>query len=110
MNIVAVIGNVASEPAYQSNYIGGGAAVCTFRIAVNRPGGDFADFFTVETTGRQADVCAEYLNIGRRVAVEGRLKQAHGASVNDQPAALVCISANRVQLLNAAPRTQTVQQ
>ena len=49
MNLVAVIGNVATEP--KLDYTPSGKAVCKFRLAVSRPGGAEADFFIVQTSG-----------------------------------------------------------
>lgn len=98
MNIVAVIGNVASEP--ELRHTDAGRAVCTFRIAVSRPGGNEADFFTIVAWERQAEVCAEYLTVGRRVAIEGRM---HHSTWQDGDArrGKVEVVAHRVQLLGA---------
>ena len=71
MNIVALVGNLASDP--ELRHTDAGKAICTFRIAVSRSNGTEADFFDVVAWERQAEVCAEYLTIGRRVAVDGRL-------------------------------------
>lgn len=96
MNIVALIGNVASDPAL--TYTTNGKAVCTFRIAVSRPGGEDADFFTIASFDRQAEVCNEYLSIGRRIAVEGRMHYADRDGSGDHRVEVV---ANRVELLGA---------
>ena len=104
MNIVALIGNVASEPDARTTSAGG-RRVCTFRLAVSRPGGEEADFFTIATWERQAEVCEAYLSVGRRVAIEGRLH--HGAvclaeSDSHEIDRTVQVVASRVQLLGAA--------
>ena len=101
MNLVALIGNIASEP--ELRYTGSGKAVCTFRVAINRPGGTDADFFTVVCWERQAEVADRYLYIGRRVGIEGRLHQA----TVDHPVhtkSKVEVVAHRIQLLGA-PRS-----
>jgi single-strand DNA-binding protein len=95
MNLVALIGNVATDP--EITYANG-KGTCTFRIAVSRPGGEQADFFNVSTTERQAEVCNEYLSMGRRVGIEGRL-----AHVPSESGSMVEIVASRVQLLGARP-------
>ena len=100
MNIVAVVGNVASEP--ELRHTSQGRAICTFRVAVSRSGGEEADFFTVAAWERQAEVCKEYLSIGRRIAVDGRMH----CRVEDKPegtrASRIEIVAHRVELLGRA--------
>lgn len=96
MNIVALVGNVASEPELRQTT--GGRAVCTFRLAVSRVGAEQADFFTIVAWERQAEVCGQYLGIGRRIAVDGRLHhtswEADGARRSR-----VEVVAHRVELL-----------
>ncbi|MCB0880525.1 MAG: single-stranded DNA-binding protein, partial [Thermoleophilia bacterium] len=61
MNIVAIIGNVASEP--ELRHTSQGRAVCSFRVAVSRPGdASTADFFDVVAWERQAEICKQYLD------------------------------------------------
>jgi single-strand DNA-binding protein len=98
MNLVAVIGNVASD--VELRYTPAGKAVATFRIAVSRPSGDQADFFTVVAWERQAEVCNEYLTKGRRVAVDGRLHHSTWDSKDGEKRSKVEIVANRVHLLS----------
>lgn len=74
MNIVALVGNLATDP--ELRHTEGGKQVCTFRLAVSRTNGSDADFFTVVMWDRQAEICAQYLSIGRRVSIEGRLRHA----------------------------------
>jgi single-strand DNA-binding protein len=71
VNVIALIGNVVAEP--ELRYTAAGKAVCSFRVAVNRPGSDAADFFQVVTWERQAEVASTHLAKGRRVGIEGRL-------------------------------------
>jgi single-strand DNA-binding protein len=71
MNIVALIGNVASEP--ELRHTTQGRPVTSFRLALSRPGGELADFVTIVTWERQAEIAHEYLVRGRRVGVDGRI-------------------------------------
>jgi single-strand DNA-binding protein len=71
MNVVCLVGNLATDPELRQT--AAGRDVCTFRLAVSRPGGTDADFFTIVTWERQAQVCRQYLSIGRRVSITGRL-------------------------------------
>ena len=101
MNIVAIIGNVASEP--ELRHTSQGRAVCSFRVAVSRPGdASTADFFDVVAWERQAEICKQYLDIGRRIAVEGRMhcRVLHDADQSRRTS--VELVACRVELLSAA--------
>lgn len=89
MNLVALIGNVANDPEITRLPLG--TAVCTLRLAVARPGGDVADFFTIVAIDRQAEVVAEYVQKGRRIGIEGRLETEGSHEVR--------VIASRVQLL-----------
>lgn len=103
MNIVALVGNLATDPELRQT--SGGRAVCTFRLAVSRPGGEEADFFTVVTWERQAEVCAQYLGVGRRVAVEGRLHHSTW-TVEEQRRSKVEVVAHRVEMLGKPRRDE----
>jgi single-strand DNA-binding protein len=73
MNNVSLIGNLATDVELRE--IGGDRKVASFLLAVGRgarEGG--ADFVWVSAWERQAELCAEYLAKGRRVAVDGRLR------------------------------------
>ncbi len=73
MNIVTLIGNLASDVDLRE--VGPEKRVASFLLAVDRAskeGG--ADFVNVCAWDRQAELCAEYLGKGRRVAVDGWLK------------------------------------
>ena len=97
MNVVALIGNVAADP--ELRHTPSGRAVCSFRIAVSRPGGEQADFFTVVACERQAEVCQEYLSKGRRVSIEGRIHTSSWDTDDGESRSKVEIVASRVQLL-----------
>ncbi len=72
MNSVSLIGNLATEVELKQV---SERTVASFLLAVDRPARDAgADFVWVTAWERQAELCAEYLGKGGRVAVEGRLK------------------------------------
>lgn len=102
MNIVALVGNVASKPELRETSTG--KSCCTFRLAVSRIGGAQADFLTVVTWERQAEVCAEYMDIGQRIGVEGRLRHTTWRTDDDKPRSRVEVVANRVELMNKSNR------
>ena len=75
MNAVHLIGRLTQDVELRER---GGTQVAQLRLAVPRGrdknGEDRgADFVDVVCFGRQAEVAAEYLAKGRRIAVEGRL-------------------------------------
>lgn len=77
MNRSILIGRLVADP--ELKYTPSGVAVCTFRLAVDRPfttqGGEReADFLPVVTWRQLAETCANYLRKGRLTAVEGRIQ------------------------------------
>ena len=78
MNSVHLIGNLATEVELRDvapSNERGEKKVASFLLAVDRPSRDgAADFVWITAWERQAELCAEYLGKGNRVAVEGRLK------------------------------------
>lgn len=103
MNIVAIIGNVASDP--ELRHTEQGRAVCSFRVAVARTGdAQQADFFDVIAWERQAEICSTYLNVGRRVAVQGRLHgRVHEMEEGGRRTSCELIAC-RIELLGAGAR------
>ena len=73
MNSVSLIGNLATDVEIRE--VGEDKKVASFLLAVDRSGRDGgADFVWISTWDRQGELCAEYLEKGKRVALEGRLK------------------------------------
>ncbi len=106
MNIVAIIGNVASEP--ELRHTEQGRAVCSFRVAVARPADDQqADFFEVVAWERQAEMCKHFLDIGRRIAVQGRMHCRVHDDAQQVRRTNVELVACRVELLSSIPRSST---
>lgn len=76
-NKIILIGRLVRDP--ELRYTPNGVAVSRFTLAVDRPyvnqqGQREADFIDVLTWNRLAEVCANNLEKGRLVAVEGRLQ------------------------------------
>ena len=72
MNTVSLVGNLATDVELKQV---SEKKVASFLLAVGRSGRDAgADFVWISAWDRQAELCAEYLGKGHRVAVEGRLK------------------------------------
>jgi single-strand DNA-binding protein len=102
MNIVSLIGNLASDVDLRE--LGEEKRVAHFRIAVNRPTqGDEADFFRVTVWDKQAESCARYLAKGRRVGIEGRLRSNSWTDDDGNKRSSVEVVANRVEFLSPPP-------
>ena len=78
-NKVMLMGNLTRDP--ELRYLQSGTAVCDFGLAVNRnytrASGEKAEevlFIDITAFGRQAEVVSEFLQKGRPVFIEGRLK------------------------------------
>lgn len=77
LNKSILIGRLVADP--QLRYTQSGTAVTNFTLAVDRPftnqsGEREADFIDIVTWRKLAETCANHLNKGRLVAVEGRLQ------------------------------------
>lgn len=97
MNVVTLIGNLASEVELKP--VGDEKQVATFLLAVDRPGQEGADFLRISTWNKQAEVCARYLAKGRRVAVDGRLRSRAWEEDGKRRTAVEVV-ANHVQFLS----------
>lgn len=71
MNSVQLIGRLTHNPEPQATP--NDTSLTTFRLAVDHPRRQLANFITVKTWGRLAEAVAEHVAPGRRVAVWGRL-------------------------------------
>jgi len=106
INRVVLVGRLTADPVLR--HTAGGTAVAEFSVAVNsreKVGGEWqdrADFFDVTAWGNQAEACADHLARGRRVAVEGRLRQERWEK-DGQKRSKVKVTATSVQFLEASP-------
>ena len=104
INSVILGGNLTRDP--EVRYTPQGTAVANFSLAVNRTyrtkEGEKKEevcFVDIETWGRQAETCGEYLKKGSPVLVEGRLKLDTWETKEGQKRSKHKISAIRVQFL-----------
>ncbi len=105
VNVVVLIGNLTRDPELRS--IGSGTSVCNLRLAVNDrykdpatgEWGDRPNYFDVDVFGGQGERCAQYLNKGRQVAVEGRLRWREWETQDGQKRQAVSVVANSVQFI-----------
>ena len=80
INRVVLTGNLTRDPELRNT--NSGTSVCSLRVAVNTrkkdpstgEWGEKANYFDVTVWGAQAENCAQYLQKGRPIAVDGRLE------------------------------------
>lgn len=78
INSVSITGNLTKDPELRT--IGSGTSLCKLRIANNtrrKVNGEWVDkpnYFSVTVWGKQAEIAAQYLAKGRKVAIVGRLE------------------------------------
>ena len=106
MNSVSLIGNLATDVEVKD--VGEDKKVATFLLAVDRRGRDAgADFVSVATWDRQAEVCAEYLAKGSRVGVEGRLRSRSWEDSDGKRRSAIEVVANGVDFLASRSREES---
>ncbi len=104
MNIVTLIGNLATDVEVRE--VGPDKKVASFLLAVDRASRDGgADFVNICAWDRQAELCAEYLAKGRRVAVDGRLKSRSWEEEGKRRTAIEIV-ARRIEFLGGGTRTE----
>ncbi len=110
LNKVMVIGNVGGDP--EMRFTPGGHPVTSFGVAANwmytTPDGERkqeTEWFNVVTWNRLAEQCNQFLNKGRLVYVEGRLRTRSWEGQDGQKHYRTEVVANRVTFLDrqAAP-------
>ena len=72
MNTVHLIGRVATDVEIKE--VAGGSKVSSFILAVDR-NAEEADFFRIKAWNSLAEAAGDHLSKGRRIAVEGSLRQ-----------------------------------
>jgi len=84
MNKVVLTGRLTRDPEMRK--LATGKTVTTFAIATNDYRGkgnkEQAEFHTIVTWDRLAEICAEYLSKGSLIALEGRIQTRHWEDEN----------------------------
>lgn len=104
MNKVILIGRLTADP--ELRYTPNGAAVCSFRIAVDRPfnsqsGERGADFINIVVWNKAAENTAKYMSKGRQIAVDGRLQIRSYDGNDGQRRWVTEVVADRVEFLGS---------
>jgi len=106
VNKVILIGNLGADP--EVKYLSSGTTVANFRIAttenrVSRSGEKTAstEWHRIVAFGRLAEICGEYLNKGKQVYIEGRLRTRSWEDKDGNKRSTTEIVAARMQMLGA---------
>lgn len=113
MNKVIMIGYLAADPDYSQTQ--SGIPRCTLRLAVQRRFADQAgkrqsDFFNVICWRNMADFAANYLEKGRKIAVEGSLQTRSYDAQDGSKRYVTEIIADNVEFCDRAQKQQNGQQ
>jgi len=107
LNKVMLIGNVGSDP--EMRFTPNGTPVTSFRIATNRIFSSVdgerkqeTDWFTVVAWNKLAEQCNQFLNKGKLVYVEGRLRSRSWDGTDGQKHYRTEVIASRVTFLDRA--------
>ncbi|MEW6724965.1 MAG: single-stranded DNA-binding protein [Bacillota bacterium] len=103
LNRIILIGRLVKDP--ELRYTANGVAVGGFRIAVDRPftdqqGERQTDFIDIVVWRKLAETCAQHLNKGRLVAVEGRLQIRSYEAADGQRRRVAEVVADSVKFLD----------
>lgn len=112
-NRIVVIGNLTRDPDYKQ--LPSGQAVCRLSVAINRQfknrqtGSMIQEvcYVDIDVWGAQADSCRQYLQKGRPVLAEGRLKLDSWKDAEGQNRSKHSIVADRVIFLGSGQGAET---
>lgn len=103
MNSIALTGRTTKEPELRQTQ--SGKDVCSFTLAVDRPGvRDTTDFIPCVAWEQSARYLATYGGKGRMVAVTGKLTQRDWEDKNSQRRTTYEVLCDRVELIDSKPR------
>jgi len=111
-NRVVLVGNLTRDPEYRQ--LASGQGVCKLGLATNRQfknrqTGNLIQevcYVDIDVWGAQAESCNQYLQKGRAVLVEGRLKQDTWEDQNGQTRSKHLIVADRVVFLSSVAEAE----
>ena len=106
MNVAVLVGRMVADP--ELKYTPSGIAVCSFRIAVDRPtksesGEKQTDFLDIVAWRQSAEFVANYLTKGSLVAVNGSIQTRSWVQQDGQKRWKTEVVAARVQGLGGRP-------
>lgn len=104
MNKVMLIGNLTRDPELRTTTAG--VPVCSFAIAVNRrmknaDGQQETDFFNVSAWRQLGELCAKYLQKGRKVCVVGSIQLRNYETQDGAKRTAADVIADEVEFLSS---------
>jgi single-strand DNA-binding protein len=115
VNKVILIGNLGADP--EVKYLSNGTTVASFRIAtsenrVNKTTGEkttMTEWHRIVAFGRLAEICGEYLNKGKQVYLEGRIRSRSWEDKEGNKRFTTEILASQMQMLGPAGGAPSVE-
>ena len=106
MNKLTLIGNLTKDP--ETRTTPNGNTVCSFTVAVNRKkvSEPQTDFFRVNAWGKLGELCARFLNKGRKVAVVGELQARTYDNKDGKTMLSLDVVADEVEFLTPAENAE----
>ena len=105
MNSIYILGRLTADPELRTTPTG--KSVCSFTVAVNKPGTDKkADFMRVTAWDKQAEKCAKYISKGSQVLVQGEPYAEAFTGRDGKPRASLHITLNHIEFLSR-PKSDT---
>jgi single-strand DNA-binding protein len=113
VNKVILIGRLGADP--EVKYLSNGTTVANFRMAtsenrVSKTGEKttMTEWHRIVAFGRLAEICGEYLNKGKQVYIEGRLRTRSWQDREGNKKWITEITANQMQMLGGpGPAAET---
>lgn len=104
MQKLVIVGNLVRDP--ETRVTQSGKNVCTFTVAVNRRystanNQQDADYFRVSAWEKLGDLCQQFLNKGRKVAVTGSVSVTAYKNSNGEAQASMNVYAEEVEFLTS---------
>ena len=109
MNQVILVGRLAQD--VELRYIAGtGTPVATFTVAVEREftgknGKREVDFIDVQTWGKQAETCSNYIGKGSMVSIQGSLRVEKYEAKDGTRRTSYRVNADRVNFLSSSKKS-----
>jgi len=104
MNCVQLIGTIGQD--LELRRTGSGKAVVNMRVAINEGKDRDATWLDVVAWDRQAELCAQFLSKGKKVAIEGRLSVSGWETREGEKRTKLEVVAFRVEFLSPRDEQQ----
>src|SRR3954468_16793943 len=110
-NKITLVGNLGRDP--ELRYTPQGTPVCSFSLATNErrkdrttgENNDITTWFRVTLFGRQAETASQYLQKGRPVYIEGRLRVEEWTDRDGKPRQTLEVHATDMQFIGGGARS-----